>query len=71
MPIVYEFDPVGLDLFSPHKGTPQKGALVVKTTVRGAPKNGTMGHVFVADAETGKFLGLVLKNSLKRVRLPR
>jgi len=63
----YEFDPVGLDLFSPHRGTPAKGTRVVKTKVNGAPKNGTMGHVFVADAMTGKFLGLVLVNSLKRV----
>jgi hypothetical protein len=67
MATVYEFDPVGVDLFSPHRGTPEKGALVVKTKISGAPKNGTMGHVFVADAVTGKFIGLVLANSLKRV----
>lgn len=62
---VYTFDPVGWDVFDRKANTPEKGTRVVKTQPPGVPKNGTMGHVFVADAETGEFYGLVHKNSLK------
>lgn len=67
-PTVYRFEAVGLDAFAPHRGTPKEGTLVVKTSPRGCPPNGTMGHCFVADAATGEFLGLVLVNSLVRVK---
>lgn len=63
---VYVFDPVGLDLYDPKPFHPAKGARVVKTQPRGCPKNGTMGFCYVADAESGKFYGLVLLNSLKK-----
>jgi len=42
---------------------PNPGDLVVKTKVPGCPPNGTMGHCYVKDAETGEFRGLVLVNS--------
>ncbi len=62
---VFRFEPVGFDLFAPHAGTPARGALVVKVQPAGCPRNGTMGHCYVADAETGSFYGLVLLASLE------
>jgi hypothetical protein len=62
---VYTFEPVGWDVFDRRKYQPEPGTKVVKTQPYGTPKNGTMGHTFVADAETGEFYGLVLTNSLK------
>lgn len=61
---VYRYEPVGLDLFDRNGYQPEPGALVVKTQPVGCPKNGTMGHCYVADAETGAFYGLVLLASL-------
>jgi hypothetical protein len=65
---VYEFQPVGLDLWDRRKHQPKPGTKVVKTQPAGCPRNGTMGHTFVADAETGEFYGLVLTKSLKAVK---
>lgn len=65
---VYVFRPVGMDAWRPHAGTPAAGARVVKVQPHGCPRNGTMGHCYVADAETGTFHGLVLVNSLERAR---
>lgn len=62
---VYVFQPVGLDLWSPHTGTPAAGTRVVKCQPYGCPRNGTMGHCYVEDATTGAFYGLVLENSLQ------
>jgi hypothetical protein len=61
---VYIFEPFGFDLFDPKAYQPERGARVVKTQPHGAPKNGTMGFVYVQDAESGKFYGLVRKASL-------
>ncbi len=63
----YTFEPVGSDLFSPTGGAPKAGTVVVKTQPYGCPKNGTMGHCYVKDAETNEFYGLVLVNSLVAV----
>lgn len=63
----YRFEPVGMDVWDRRRNQPEPGTVVVKTQPAGCPKNGTMGHVFVADAETGAFYGLVLKNSLTRI----
>jgi hypothetical protein len=60
----YEFHPVGWDVFDARHNI-EPGTLVVKTKVPGCPPNGTMGHCFIAHADTGKFIGLVLLNSLK------
>jgi hypothetical protein len=65
---VYVFEPVGLDRFDRRPHQPTAGTRVVKTQPSGCPRNGTMGHCFVADADTGTFYGLVLVNSLKRVK---
>lgn len=61
---VYKFEPVGFDLFDRKAHHPEAGTLVVKTQPAGCPRNGTMGHTYVQDAETGEFYGLVLLNSL-------
>lgn len=61
---VYRFEPVGLDRWTPHSGTPKKGTLVRKCQPYGCPPNGTMGHCYVEDLD-GKFLGLVMLNSLQ------
>lgn len=63
-PTVYRFKAVGLDAWENRPHTPKDGTLVVKTSPRGCPPNGTMGHCYVADAATGHFIGLVLVNSL-------
>jgi len=66
MSAVYVYEPVGLDVWDRRKHQPEPGARVVKTQPHGCPKNGTMGFCYVADAETGKFYGLVLVNSLRK-----
>ena len=63
---VYEFRPVGWDVFDRRASQPEPGTRVVKTQPAGCPRNGTMGHCFVADAQTGAFYGFVLVASLKR-----
>ncbi len=62
---VFVFEPVGLDTFDRRIYQPERGARVVKTQPYGCPKNGTMGHTYVKDAETGAFYGLVLTASLQ------
>lgn len=59
----YVFEPVLIDFNHPHV---EVGQIVVKQAQPGCPKQGTMGHYFVADTE-GRFLGLVHGNSLKKV----
>jgi hypothetical protein len=66
MKTVYIYKPVGLDVWDRRANQPAPGARVVKTQPAGCPRNGTMGHCFVADAESGAFYGLVLVNSLER-----
>ena len=61
---VFTFEPVGLDVFDRRAGQPERGTRVVKYQPYGCPKNGTMGHCFIKDAETGEGYGLVLLNSL-------
>ncbi len=62
---VYVFDPVEWDLFDARHDI-EPGIEVVKTQPAGCPKNGTMGHCFIADADTGAFIGLVMAASLKK-----
>ena len=63
---VFVYDPVGLDLFDRRANQPEPGTRVRKTQPYGTPRNGTMGHVFIEDADTGEFYGLVLANSLRK-----
>lgn len=62
---VHIFEPVGVDLWDRRANQPDRGTRVVLTQPHGAPRNGTMGHVYVKDADTGAFYGLVLRNSLR------
>lgn len=66
MAATYIYEPVGMDIFDRRPNQPARGARVRKCQPAGTPKNGTMGHCFVEDAETGTFYGLVLVNSLRR-----
>lgn len=61
---IYRYVPVGLDLWDRHAHQPEPGTLVRKCQPYGCPRNGTMGMCYVEDAQTGKFYGLVLLNSL-------
>ena len=61
---VFKFNPVGMDLYDRRPHHPAPGTEVVKTQPAGCPRNGTMGHTYVADAATGAFYGLVLTASL-------
>lgn len=63
---IYTFQPVGMDIFDRRAHQPERGTRVVKTQPAGCPRNGTMGHCYVEDAETGRFYGLVLVNSLQK-----
>jgi hypothetical protein len=63
----FVFRPVGMDIFDRRPHQPKEGTVVVKCQPAGTPKNGTMGHCFVEDAETGEFYGLVLVKSLQPV----
>jgi hypothetical protein len=63
---VFTFQPVGLDLFDARPNHPAPGTQVVKHQPYGCPRNGTMGHAFIADAATGEFYGLVLLASLTK-----
>ena len=62
-PTVYTFTRRGLDLFAPHRGTPQTGTKVVKVSLPHLPE--PKGHTYVAHAETGEFLGMVQTHNLK------
>lgn len=67
---MYKYEPVGMDIFNARKHQPKRGAIVVKCSGGlGTPKNGTMGHCYVKDANTGEFYGLVLTKSLIPVGL--
>lgn len=64
MPRTYTFKPVGCDIWDRRANQPEPGTIVRKCQPHGCPRNGTMGHCYVEDAETGAFYGLVLLNSL-------
>jgi len=65
-PKIFVYNPLGLDRFDP-KSKAVAGQLVVKVEIPNAPKNGTMGHCYIADAESNQFLGLVWLKSLTKV----
>jgi hypothetical protein len=59
----YTYQPVGIDAWE-KSFAEHIGETVVKTQPYGCPKNGTMGHCYIADAG-GRFIGLVLEKSLQ------
>jgi hypothetical protein len=66
----YVYRPVGLDAWEGRAGRPAPGTVVVKCQPRSCPPNGTLRHCYIADAETGRFYGLVLEASLEPLRPP-
>lgn len=68
MTTTYRFEPVGFDLFDPKPHQPKPGSLVKKVQPHGCPRNGTMGFTYVQGL-TGEFHGLVLLNSLTKVKV--
>lgn len=59
----YRYDPVGVDLWDP-KSSATPGQEVRVVNLYGAPPANTMGHAHI-ESLSGKFLGLVLTNSLQ------
>ena len=64
---LYTYNPVLLDMIDGRTGL-QKGALVRVIKVPGCPPANTMGHCYVGDSKTGKFIGMVCTNSLTPVK---
>ena len=61
----YLYEPVGLDAFDPKPHQPQPGSEVHPIRPpAGCPNPTPMGMIYVEDAETGEFHGLVLIASL-------
>lgn len=60
----YIYEPVGLDRWDARTSL-KRGETVVKIQPHGTPRNGTLGHTYVGDPETGAFIGLVLTGSLR------
>ena len=65
----YVFRAAGMDRFHPYPHTPEDGTIVVKTQPYGCPRNGTMGQCYIADKDTGEFIGMVAEASLTPVKL--
>jgi hypothetical protein len=63
---IYTYDPVLFDIFDGRTGL-QKGDTVRVINLPGCPKANTMGHCYVGDQFTGKFIGMVCTNSLTLV----
>ena len=55
--------PTLLDRYDGRTGL-KEGALVKVINVHGCPPANTMGHCYVGEPDTGKFIGLVCCNSL-------
>jgi hypothetical protein len=62
----YRYNPVGMDVYDPPVGNPEPGCLLKVVNLYGCPKANTMGHCYVNFANTGKFAGMVLTNSLQK-----
>lgn len=64
---VYIYEPVMLDRIDGRTGL-KAGDKVRVINLPGCPKANTMGHCYVANPETGKFIGMVCTNSLRKVK---
>jgi hypothetical protein len=60
---LYRYSPNGLDRFDA-RADPQPGAVALVVNLPSAPPANTMGHCYVAEPTTGKFIGMVCRNSL-------
>ena len=60
----YIFEPCPWDRLFAHSLTPPAGTVVRKFQPLGCPKNGTMKHCYVQNANTGEKYGLVHISSL-------
>ena len=65
---IYEFRAACADLWDRRAYTPKDGTHVRMVQPYGCPRNRTMGQAYVADADTGAFLGMVAVASLRRVK---
>jgi len=66
---LYTYNPCGWDLFHPCAGNNLKAGDIVRViTLPGAPKANVMGHCYVGDSETGRFICMVATGSLESVR---
>lgn len=63
----FRFVPVGMDAYRPTANAPAAGTIVVKVQPFGCPRNGTMGHCYVAPTNDRTNYALVLLNSLQKV----
>ncbi len=63
---IYTLQPAGLLDRGDPRVTAYAGAEVQKVQPYGCPRNGTMGMVYVQEAESGEFIGLVSEASLHR-----
>ena len=65
----FVFNAAGFDIYNHHGYLPKDGSIVVKAKPPGGcPKNGTMGHCYIADGTTGRFICLVDQRSLKPLK---
>lgn len=64
----YRYHAEGFDRFDP-KCVIEPGAVVRVINLYGAPKANTMGQCYVADAQSGEFIGMVSTASLTPARV--
>lgn len=59
------YEPVGMDAWDRPHGLEPGAVLAKLPPPRGCPNPRGMGHVYVGCGRTGRFIGLVLLNSLR------
>jgi hypothetical protein len=66
---LYRYNPCLLDRLCGRAGNTLTGGEIVRVIdLPGAPKANTMGHCYIADPKTGKFICMVSTSSLEPVR---
>lgn len=61
---LYTYKASGFDRFDPKAPGIPEGAVVRVVNLHGCPKANTMGQCYVADPESGRFIGMVDCHSL-------
>lgn len=64
---LYRYNPVLLDRIDGRTSL-KTGDIVRVINLPGCPRANTMGHCYVGDRESGKFIGMVCCNSLEPIR---